>query len=105
MSELKKLFDAAADPIDPFEEPLEPQQSDRLILNDTYFEAARSAITVDGMAYSFLKPPYMNQTETKRSIYATRIPSLIWLFRLRQDYYSDTVYREIYQLHFHDPGL
>lgn len=60
MSELKKLFDAAADPIDPFEEPLEPQQSDRLILNDTYFEAARSAITVDGMAYSFLKPPYMN---------------------------------------------
>ncbi len=45
---------------DPFDEPLEPQQSDRLILNDTYFAAARSAITVDGMAYSFLKPPYMN---------------------------------------------
>ena len=47
-------------PADPFDEPLEPQESDRLILNDTYFAAARSAITVDGMAYSFLKPPYMN---------------------------------------------
>lgn len=47
-------------PADPYDEPLEPQQSDRLILNDTNFAAARSAITVDGMAYSFLKPPYMN---------------------------------------------
>ena len=47
-------------PVDPFDEPLEPQESDRLILNDTSFAAARSAITVEGMAYSFLKPPYMN---------------------------------------------
>lgn len=46
---------------DPFDEPLEPQlPAERLILNDTYFAAARNAITVDGMAYSFLKPPYMN---------------------------------------------
>ena len=45
---------------DPFDQPLEPQDSDRLILNDTYFAAARQAITIDGMAYSFLKPPYMN---------------------------------------------
>ena len=45
---------------DPFDEPLEPQKADRLILNDTYFAAARGAITVDGMDYSFLKPPYMN---------------------------------------------
>ena len=46
---------------DPFDEPLEPPESvERLILNDTYFAAARNAITVDGMAYSFLKPPYMN---------------------------------------------
>ena len=47
-------------PADPFDEPLEPQESDRLILNDTYFESARGAITVDGMEYAFLKPPYMN---------------------------------------------
>ena len=47
-------------PADPFDEPLEPQQSDRLILNDTFFEAARGAITVDGMEYAFLQPPYMN---------------------------------------------
>lgn len=47
-------------PVDPFDEPLEPQKSDRLILNDTFFAAARGAITVDGMDYSFLKPPYMN---------------------------------------------
>ena len=45
---------------DPFDDPLEPQKSDRLILNDTFFAAARGAITVDGMDYSFLKPPYMN---------------------------------------------
>lgn len=45
---------------DPFDKPLDPQESDRLILKDTYFEAARGAITVDGMDYSFLKPPYMN---------------------------------------------
>ena len=46
---------------DPFDEPLEPPESvERLILNDTYFAAARNAITVDGMAYSFMKPPYMN---------------------------------------------
>ena len=47
-------------PADPFDEPLAPQESDRLILNDTYFESARGAITVDGMEYAFLKPPYMN---------------------------------------------
>ncbi len=35
---------------DPFDEPLEPQlPTERLILNDTYFAAARNAITVDGM--------------------------------------------------------
>lgn len=57
--------------IDPFDEPLEPQESDRLILNDTYFAAARSAITVDGMDYSFLKPPYMlfdDQEQAKRKL-------------------------------------
>lgn len=35
-------------------------QPDPLILNDTYFAEARNAVTVDGMAYSFLKPPYMD---------------------------------------------
>ena len=40
--------------LDPFEEPLE----EKLILNDTYFAAARDSVTVDGMEFSFLKPPY-----------------------------------------------
>lgn len=41
---------------DPFDEPLEPPKPvERLILNDTYFAAARNAITVDGMAYSFFE--------------------------------------------------
>ena len=56
---------------DPFEEPLEPQPSERLVLSDTYFEAARGAVTVDGMDYSFLKPPYMNfgdQIRAKRKL-------------------------------------
>ncbi len=56
---------------DPFDEPLEAQQSERLILNDTYFAAARGVITVDGMDYSFLEPPYMNfddQIKAKRKL-------------------------------------
>ena len=38
--------------MDPFEEPLE----EKLILNDTYFAAARDSVTVDGMEFTFLKP-------------------------------------------------
>ena len=57
---------------DPFDEPLEITRSEeRLILNDTYFAAARDVITVDGMDYSFLKPPYMNfedHLQTKRKL-------------------------------------
>ena len=52
---------------DPFDKPLE----DNLILNDTLFEEARNSVTVDGMEYSFLKPPYMNfddQLRTKRKL-------------------------------------
>lgn len=41
---------------DPFDTPLE----EKLVLNDICFAAARDAVTVDGMAFSFLKPPYMN---------------------------------------------
>ena len=44
---------------------------DSLILNDTFFAAARDVITVDGMEYSFLKPPYMNfddHVRTKRKL-------------------------------------
>lgn len=52
--------DTVCNPADPFDEPLEPQEADRLILNDTYFASARESVTVDGMDYSFLKPPYMN---------------------------------------------
>ena len=52
---------------DPFDEPLE----DNLIMNDTLFAEARNSVTVDGMEYSFLKPPYMNfddQFRTKRKL-------------------------------------
>lgn len=38
--------------MDPFEEPLE----EKLILNDTYFAAARDSVTVDGMEFTFLNP-------------------------------------------------
>ncbi len=41
---------------DPFDEPL----GEQLVLNDTYFAAARNSVTVDGMDFSFMKPPYMN---------------------------------------------
>ena len=53
--------------MDPFEEPLE----EKLILNDTYFAAARDSVTVDGMEFTFLKPPYMNfddHIRTKRKL-------------------------------------
>lgn len=52
---------------DPFDKPLE----DNLIMNDTLFEEARNSVTVDGMEYSFLKPPYMNfddKLRTKRKL-------------------------------------
>lgn len=55
------------DTMDPFEEPLE----EKLILNDTYFAAARDSVTVDGMEFTFLKPPYMNfddHIRTKRKL-------------------------------------
>lgn len=54
-------------PTDPFNEPLEEQ----LVRNDTYFAAARDCVTIDGMAFSFLKPPYMNfddHLRTKRKL-------------------------------------
>ena len=41
---------------DPFDEELE----DNMIINDTYFLASRDAVTLDGMQFSFMKPPYMN---------------------------------------------
>lgn len=53
--------------MDPFEEPLE----EKLILNDTYFAAARDSVTVDGMEFTFLNPPYMNfddHIRTKRKL-------------------------------------
>ena len=40
----------------PFDEELE----DNVIINDTYFLASRDAVTLDGMQFSFIKPPYMN---------------------------------------------
>lgn len=73
---------------DPFDEPLE----DRLIFNDTYFEAARNAVTVDGMEFSFLKPPYMNfddHVRTKRKLREAysqhEFLLFIWILRLREN--------------------
>ena len=45
---------------DPFDEPIEITDDEALVFNDTYFAAARNAISIEGMEYSFLKPPYMN---------------------------------------------
>ena len=45
---------------DPFDEPLELNTEESLVFNDVYFAAARNSINIDGMEYSFLKPPYMN---------------------------------------------
>ena len=70
---------------DPFDKPLE----DNLIMNDTLFEEARNSVTVDGMEYSFLKPPYMNfddQLRTKR-----KLREAYTLFRLREDHCAYTV--------------
>ena len=56
---------------DPFDEPLELNNDETLILNDEYFAAARNAVTVEGMDYSFLKPPYMNfddHVKTKKKL-------------------------------------
>ena len=41
---------------DPFDEALD----DNIILDDVYFSASRDAVTLDGMQFSFIKPPYMN---------------------------------------------
>lgn len=52
---------------DPFNEPLE----DKLVLNDVYFSDARKTINIEGMDYSFLKPPYIlfeDQLRTKRKL-------------------------------------
>ena len=48
---------------DPFDEPLE----DNLIMNAPLFAEARNSVTVDGIEYSFLKPPYMNFDDQLRS--------------------------------------
>lgn len=58
---------------DPFDEPLDSvfNEDEELVLNDIYFEAARNSVTLDGMSYSFLKPPYMNfkdQSDAKRKM-------------------------------------
>lgn len=45
---------------DPFDEPIEITNDEALVFNDIYFAAARNAISIEGMEYSFLKPPYMN---------------------------------------------
>ena len=46
-----------------------------MIINDTYFLASRDAVTLDGMQFSFMKPPYMNfedHIQVKRKLIVTR---------------------------------
>ena len=50
------VIEKTAELTDPFDEELE----DNMIINDTYFLASRDAVTLDGMQFSFMKPPYMN---------------------------------------------
>lgn len=52
---------------DPFDSPLEPDPSEKLVLNDTLFAEARDAVTVEGMDYSFLKPPYMEFEDQRKA--------------------------------------
>ena len=58
---------------DPFDEPLDSQfnEEEQLILDDIYFEAARNSISLDGMTFSYLQPPYVNfdnQNRAKKKI-------------------------------------
>lgn len=58
---------------DPFDEPLETQFKDdeELILDDIYFEQARNSVTLDGMTFSYMQPPYINfenQSKAKKKI-------------------------------------
>ena len=56
---------------DPFDEALD----DNIILDDVYFSASRDAVTLDGMQFSFIKPPYMNfddHIRVKRKLIVTR---------------------------------
>lgn len=58
---------------DPFDEPLDSifDENEELVLDDVYFEAAKNSVTLDGMTYSYLKPPYMNfgdQSNAKRKM-------------------------------------
>ena len=67
MTNSKEHHEILHEALDPFDTPLEV----KLVLNDVCFAAARDAVTVDGMAFSFLKPPYMNfddHMNTKRKL-------------------------------------
>ena len=55
IDEIKEI-EKTTEVTDPFDEELE----DNMIINDTYFLASRDAVTLDGMQFSFMKPPYMN---------------------------------------------
>ena len=58
---------------DPFDEPLDTQfkEDELLVLDDVYFEAARNSVSLDGMTFSYLQPPYVNfenQNNAKKKI-------------------------------------
>ena len=59
---------------DPFDEPLDTvfqPEEPLLVLDDIYFEAARNSVSLDGMTFSYLQPPYVNfenQNKAKKKI-------------------------------------
>ena len=58
---------------DPFDEPLDMQfkEEEELILDDIFFEQARSSVTLEGMTFSYMQPPYVNfenQNKAKKKI-------------------------------------
>lgn len=81
---------------DPFDEPLETQFKDdeELILDDIYFEQARNSVTLDGMTFSYMQPPYINfenQSKAKKKIIEWTLSDPIRLFRKWEDHSSKTI--------------
>lgn len=57
---------------DPFDDPLDAVfTGEELVLDDVFFEEARSSITLDGMTFRYMQPPYINfenQNKAKKKI-------------------------------------
>ncbi len=58
---------------DPFDEPLADifERKEELVLDDVFFEDARESVTLDGMTFDYVQPPYINfenQNQAKKKI-------------------------------------